>query len=240
MSSNELVAAQSRAAELLSDRDASSHAATLRENARLLEDNVYLKKQNIRVWSAVGILSASLLMGTGAVFWWFPKYRYIPTKDNRAICEVGTQSSNALSPAIIEDFAMNAMIDSYSYDYVNYRDAINGATSKWFNENGRKAFLKSLDDSGNLERVVKGRLIMKAFRTNAAQLESEGLDGMGHHMWTIQVPIAIEFYVGGAAAPSNTQDFIAEVILKEEQASALRPNGLGVESVTLRASTRRK
>lgn len=228
-----------RALAILSDRDTSAHAATLRENARLEQDNIYLKRQNLRVWSAAGVLSAALFVGVGAAYWWFPKYRYIVTTDNKAICEVNTTDSSLVSPAILEDFAKNAAIDSYSYDYVNYRDSINRALSKWFNQRGRKAFLKSLDDSGNIERVVKGRLIMKSFATNAPQLESEGLEGQ-HRFWTVQVPLAIEFYVGGAASPSSTQDFIAEIRVMEEQASALRPNGLGVDAITLRPSTRRK
>jgi intracellular multiplication protein IcmL len=246
MSSNEItpdVGGDSREAArihaILSDRDASAHAATLRENTRLQDDNIYLKRQNLRVWATAGVLSTALVMGVGAVFWWFPKYRYIPTKDNRAICEVTSTSSAPVSPAILEDFAKNAVIDSYSYDYVNYRDAINRSTSKWYNDRGRKAFLKSLDDSGNIERVVKGRLIMKAFATNAPQLESEGTEGQ-HRFWTVQVPVAIEFYMGGGAAPTSTQDFIAEVRIIQEQASALRPSGHGVDSVTLRPANRRK
>lgn len=247
MSSNEIVPAtpinqshdELRPLAVLADRNESAHASTLRENARLEQDNLYLKRQNLRVWSAVGVLSAAMMLGVGGAYWWFPKYRYIATTDNSAICEVNTTNSNLVSPAILEDFAKNAALDSYSYNYVSYREAINTAVSKWYNGRGRKAYLKSLDDSGNIERVVKGRLIMKAFATNAPQLESEGLEGR-YRFWTVQVPLAIEFYVGGSASPASTQDFVAEVRIMEEQPSALRRNGLGVDAVTLRPSTRRK
>src|SRR5471030_1442553 len=62
----------------ISDRGVSAHASIMREVARLELDNQHLKKQNLRVWSAAGSLSLVLLLGTGSVFWWFPKYRFIP------------------------------------------------------------------------------------------------------------------------------------------------------------------
>lgn len=248
MSNNELVAEQeeqgdsldqARLEAMLTDRTATAQAALMREVARLQLDNMHLKKQNLRSWSTAGVLATTLLMGTGAIFWWFPKYRYIATTDNKAVCEVGTQGSNIVTPATLAEFAKDAMINSYSYDYVNYRSTLDAVTSKWYTERGRKAYLKSLDDSGNLERVVKGRLIMKAFGTNAPQLESEGKEGT-KRFWIVHVPIAIEFYVGGNQTPNSVQDFLAEVKIMEMQASALNTKGTGVDSVVLRPSSRGK
>lgn len=224
---------------LIADPTPGEHAAVMREMARLQQDNRHLKRQNLRVWSVAGVLSVGLIVGIGASYWWFPKYRYIPTTDNKAICEVGTQLDNIVTPATLEDFAKEAAINSYSYDYVNYRDIINDVTNRYFTERGRKAFMKSLDDSGNLERVVKGRLIMKAFVTTAPQLESEGSEGT-RRFWIIHVPMAIEFYVGGSAGPTNSQDFLAEVKVMQDQASALNPKGINVDSIVLKPSTRRK
>lgn len=224
---------------IIADQTDGTHAAVMREVARLQQNNRHLKRQNLRVWTVVAILAGGLIVGMGATYWWFPKYRYIPTTDNKAICEVGTQLNNVTTPATLEDFAKDAAINAYSYDYVNYRDIINDVTNRYFTERGRKAFMKSLDDSGNLERVVKGRLIMKAFVTTAPQLESEGQEGV-RRFWIIHVPMAIEFYVGGSAGPTNTQDFLAEVKVIQDQASALNPKGINVDSIILKPSPRRK
>jgi intracellular multiplication protein IcmL len=225
--------------ELANDPQEGEHAAVIREVARLQRENDEWKKRNLRVWSAVGVISIAFVMGVGATFWWFPKYRYIPTLDNKAICEVGTHRDNIVTPATLEDFAKDAAINAYSYDYVNYRRTINDVTGRYFTERGRKAFMRSLDDSGNLERVVKGRLIMKAFTTVAPQLESEGKEG-DRRFWIIHVPMAIEFYVGGSIAPTNSQDFLAEVKVKQDQASALNPKGINVDSIVLSPSSRKK
>ena len=50
----------------------------------------------------------------------------------------------------------------------------------------------------------------------------------------------IEFYVGGSAGPTNSQDFLAEVKVMQDQASALNPKGINVDSIVLKPSTRRK
>lgn len=230
---------EARLAALTADQRAGAHAAVIREVARLQQNNSHLKRQNLRVWSVSGLLALALILGMGAAFWWFPKYRYIATTDNRAVCDVATATDATITPATLEDFAKQAAINSYSYDYVNYRDLIGEATNRWYNERGRKAFLKSLDDSGNLERVVKGRLIMKSYATSAPQLESEGRQG-AQRFWIVNVPIAIEFYVGGNAVPNNVQDFMAEVKVMQEQASAINLKGIAVDSIILKPSARRK
>jgi intracellular multiplication protein IcmL len=121
---------------------------------------------------------------------------------------------------------------------LNYRDVVNEVTNKWFTARGRKAFMRSLDESGNLERVVKGRLIMRSFATSAPQLESEGLEGTQRY-WIVHVPLAIEFYVGGAATPSNTQDFLAEVKLLREPPSAQNQKGIAADNLILKPSIRK-
>ena len=80
---------------------------------------------------------------------------------------------------------------------------------------------------------------MKGFATNAPQLESEGTEGTQRY-WTVHVPIAIEFYLGGNPNPTSVQDFRAEVKVVEVQPSALNTKGLGVDLVLLRPASRGK
>jgi intracellular multiplication protein IcmL len=223
---------------ILNDQTAAVSAAVLRECAQLRLENRHLKRQNLRIWSNVGLLSAGFMVVIGAAFWWFPKYRYIPTTDNKAICEVNSQDGNYVTPATVAEFAKDSIINSYSYDYINYRKIIDDVTGSRYTHRGRRAFLKSLDESSNLERVIKGRLIMKSFATNAPQVETEGDEG-SQHFWKVQVPMAIEFYVGGSASPASTQDYLATITVMQEQPSAVNQKGLAVDDTVLRTITRR-
>ncbi len=230
---------EAKQSALVADPDLSPTATVLREVARLQLDNTNLKRQNLRIWTLAGFMAVGALTVIGAAFWWFPHYRYIATTDAKAICEVETQANAIVSSATIEDFAKDAVINAYSYDYVNYRAIIDDTMNRWFTDNGRKTFNRSLDDSGNLERVVKGRLIMKTFTTNAPQLEKEGDEGRWHY-WIVDAPVGIEFYVGGAAAPNNTQDFMAEVKVMQQTPTALNPKGISVDSIVLHPIVRSK
>jgi intracellular multiplication protein IcmL len=211
----------------------------LRENFDLRRTVAYLKKHVLRVWSVNAVLALGWILCFYAIFGWFPKYRFIATTDNKAICEVNTQKQGVITPATLEDFAKEAAINIYSYDYINYRRILNDALNRYFSAEGRKGFLQSLDKSRNLELVIKGRLIMHSYSTATPQLESEGTD-RGNHFWSIQVPLAIEFYVGGTGTPTNVQDFTAEIKVVQEEASALNPKGMAVDSIVLKPSPRRR
>jgi len=130
-------------------------------------------------------------------------------------------------------------VNAYSYDYVNYRESLNATAARWFTDNGRKAFLRSLDDSGNLERVLKGRLTLRAMATRVPQLEEEGRHGLQRY-WIVQVPIAIEFYSGGHQQPRTRQDFLAAVTIVQTPASATNLKGIAVDSISLAPYVARK
>ncbi len=218
--------------QIVNDMSPGEGSAVLREVARLQLENTALKRRNLRVWTAVGVLSATFFVTTSAGIAWYPKYRYIPTTDNNAICAVSTESDPRVSPATLTEYAKDAVVNAYSYDYVNYREALNTAAARWFTDDGRKAFMRSLNESGNLERVLKGRLVLRAMATKVPQLEEEGRRGFQRY-WIVQVPIAIEFYAGGDQQPRTRQDFLAIVTIVQTPASATNLKGIAVDSMLL-------
>ena len=130
----------------------------------------------------------------------------------------------------------NTPVEAYTYDYVNYRGAINDVATKRFTDSGRRQYLASLQESGNLERVIKGRLILRTRATRTPQLEEEGRRGMRRY-WVVIVPVAIEFYSGGENQPRSRQDFLAHVTILEQEASAVNLKGIAVDSLVLSPTT---
>lgn len=218
--------------EGVAEYSASATASQLREIERLDSDNKDLKRRNIRVWTVVVIesllLSAIILIGLTV----YPKNRFIATKDNTAICELNTESTPRVNAATLTDYARDAVINVYTYDYINYRQSLNDAVTKFFTQTGHKAFMRSLDESGNLEKVIKGRFILKAMVTRTPQLEEEGVKDLNRY-YLVAVPIAIEFYTGGDTIPKSKQEFIAQVTIVHTPINALNWRGIGVDSVVL-------
>jgi intracellular multiplication protein IcmL len=224
--------------QLAQDESGGEGAAVLREVARLQLENKTLKARNLRVWSALGVTVVLLVVTFFSVARWYPKYRYIATTNNAAICSVTPEAAPRVTPASVADYAKDAVVNAYSYDYVNYRDTLNSVGARWFTDSGRKAFLASLDESGNLKRVILGRYVLRAMSTRAPQLEEESSPGT-QRRWIVQVPIAIEFYTGGDANPKSRQDFLATVTVVHEPASETNRKGIAVDSISLSPYTRK-
>lgn len=191
-----------------------------------------LKSRNRRVWIAVILLIMTIC---GLVFVWlnyFPKYKYIITTNNAAVCEAGTLNAPLATPATLTSFAADAAVNSYTYDYVNYRQDLNRIANAYYTPNGRKAFFNTLDSSQNLQKVIEGRYILKSYLFMAPQLQEEGVKG-GRPFWIVMVPLRIEFYTGSLNKPTNTQSFMARVILTQEPATAANLKGIAVDGITL-------
>lgn len=207
-------------------------AAVLREVARLHQENITLKKRNVRVWGLALTLGATFAVSISSALFLFPKYRYIPTTDNRALCAVSSDAQVRVTPAALTEYAKDTVVEAYTYDYVNYRPAINDVATKRFTDAGRKQYLASLQESGNLERVIKGRLVLRTMATRTPQIEEEGRRGTKRY-WVAIVPVAIEFYSGGESQPRSRQDFLAHVTILEQEASAVNLKGIAVDSLVL-------
>lgn len=207
--------------------------AIIRENIRLSEDIGDLKRKNIKVWSVAGVQAGLLFFIIFAGVSWFPKYRFVATTDNSGLCEISSEMSVRVTPAVLTDYAKEAVLNAYSYDYVNYQKTLNEVTTRWFTDAGRKALFSTLESSGNLERIIKGRLILKSMATNVPQLEEEGLKNGITPYWVVKAPVAIEFYSGGEAQPRSRQDFLAIVTVIQIPASAANLKGIAVDSIAL-------
>ncbi len=123
--------------QLIRDQSETPSSSLVRENAQIRLDNADLKKRLFRVWGVVGGQVVVILLFVAAFVWVFPHYRYIPTTDNRAICQVGSEATARLSITDLTEFATEAALESNTYDYVNWRKQINDVANKYYTENGR-------------------------------------------------------------------------------------------------------
>jgi intracellular multiplication protein IcmL len=207
--------------------------AVLREISRLQLENKNLKSRLLRVWFSVAFLSATLLVIVWAVLDWYPKYRYIATTNNDAICEITADSEPRVSDASLGEFAREAIVNSFSYDYINYRETLNNAMNKWFTTPGKRAFQKSLAETGNIKTVLAARLIQRTMATHTPSVAEEGVRGFNEKYWVVKLPIAIEFFTGGNTQPQSRQNFLASVVIVQVTASALNMKGIAIDTITL-------
>lgn len=218
--------------ELATDlSDGSTSTSVLREVARLQVDNTRLSKQVTKAWSVsvilgFGIIGIFVLMMTR-----FPLTKYLPSGDNSGICSYSPQSDLSISDEDVMDFAKSAILNSYSYDYVNYREKINNSANQYFTSDGRKDYFHQLDASGNLDRIIKGNLIQRSNASLSPQMEERDSD---YQWWVVQVPMNIEFYSGGESKPRTTLNYLATVRVLRIPPTKGKKLPLGIDSIYLK------
>ena len=214
------------------DDGSSPISAILQRNAELKLNVMDLKARNKKVWIVVILLVITLCTLMFVWMNYFPKYKYIVTTNNSAVCEAGTLNAPIATPATLTNFAADAAVNSYTYDYVNYRTDLNRIANTYYTQNGRKAFFASLDASNNLKKVISGRYILKSYIVGAPQLQEEGVRG-NRPFWIVMVPINIDFFSGNLETSVSSQSFMARVILVQEPATAMNLKGIAVDGITL-------
>ncbi len=203
-----------------------------RQNADL-RDQVKVERNRTTKSLALNVVLVILLciLAYGLIV--FPKYSTVQTVDNSVICEVSPEDNPMLTDAAIQDFAKMAVLSSYSFDYINYKESIDSATTRYFTSEGRTAFNKALKNSGSLAYIINNQLIMRSMTIATPQIEEKGKSNSGAPYWIVRMPITTEFYTGDTK-PADTQSFVAQVRIVITKRDALNPRGLGVYSLTLR------
>lgn len=203
----------------------------IQRNGITFDDIKHLQGQVRRAWTAAGLMALGLIV-VGIGFLNYPKYRVIATTDNQAICEVPTEERPRMTKEAVIQWAADAVVELYSYDYVNYRRSLNNAARKWLSTEGQKSFFRTLDGSHNLRLVRDERLIMKAALIEVPQAEFEGNLPTKPYM-EVRVPVRIEFYANGNRTPAGSSTHIARVQVVQTQANAYNRRGLAIDEIFL-------
>lgn len=205
--------------------------STIREN-KALQSRLSSNRKQLFFSLGVNICLGILLALMFIAFLSYPKTKYIATKDNASICEVYPTDNPNLTDATIREFGKDAILDLYTFDYINNEKQINEVLTRYFTPTGREATVEALNRSGTINYVVDNALTFKASAMNAVRIEQKAKNSDGKDYWVIRFPLVLDIY-SGSAKPIDTQRHMATVRVVADTASVNNPNGLGISSVTL-------
>lgn len=205
--------------------------SVMRENDRLVED-ISNKSKNLALSLAINAGLGLLVLLLFFAFLSFPKTKYIATKDNAAICEVYPSDNPNLTDATIREFGKDAILNLYTFDYVNYEEQINNVFDRNFTPIGRQATAMAMEQAGLLTYVTENALTFKATAKSAVRIDQKAVNSDGKDYWIARFPMVLDIY-SGDAKPIDTQEHMVTVRVVADTASVSNPNGLGVSSVTL-------
>ncbi len=89
-------------------------------------------------------------------------------------------------------WAINAVEKANSYDYVNYREQLQGA-QKYFTPYGWTKFMDGLKASNNLVALTQEKMIFDAKVIGDPVLEVEGILS-GAYAWKLKMPMLVTFW----------------------------------------------
>lgn len=160
-----------------------------------------------------------------------PEFRYFATtQDGRVIPLVPLQQSNHANH-VVTQWVTDALVDTFTFAYTDYRMRLSNATSKWFTNEGAEAILKALKDSGNLDAIIERKMFASLVVDETPVVVDKG--GIGDvFAWKIQVPATISYRT---ATGSSSQRVLFQLVVVR-RSELLNASGLGISQVIMKPS----
>lgn len=154
-----------------------------------------------------------------------PSPQYFATTIQGRITPLVPLDEPNLPPSAVLQWANQAAIAAYTYNFVNYRAELQAA-SEFFTPDGWSSFLTALQNSNNLNTVISKKLVVSAVATGAPIVLDQGvIDGV--YTWKIQMPLLVSYQ---SASQLAQQQIVVTLIVK--RISTLNSaRGIGIDSL---------
>jgi len=117
--------------------------------------------------------------------------QYFATTSTGKLIKLQPLNQPNLSKAALVQWVTEAIVESNSYDFANYRKQLQ-RSSKYFTAKGFDSFTEALRKSGTLELVKERKLLVRATITESPIITGETvLSSSGFYAWKVEVPITL-------------------------------------------------
>lgn len=120
-----------------------------------------------------------------------PAPQYFATSADGRITPLYPLSAPVVTPTELLQWANEAAVAAYTYNFVNYRKELQN-TSGYFTPEGWNQFQQELRRSRNLETVIAKKLVVTAAATGAPVITDQGLLN-GRYAWKIRIPLLVTY-----------------------------------------------
>lgn len=151
--------------------------------------------------------------------------RYFATENGR-ITQLQPLNMPVLSGRQLVQFAQEAAVASYTFDFVNYRKQLSELSS-YYTRDGYSEYIDALSRS-NLDIVTKRKYVVSAVASGAPVVTREGVK-QGVYAWEVQMPMSVVYQ---SSAERADQKFVVKMLLVR-MPTAENPKGVGVHQIIL-------
>jgi intracellular multiplication protein IcmL len=120
-----------------------------------------------------------------------PEPKYFATTVDGRIMPLFSLSEPMLSPSELLQWAHGAAISAYTYNFVNYRDAMQQLQNQ-FTPDGWKYYEDALRTARTLEMVIAKKLVVSAVATGTPVILDQAIIE-GKYSWKVQIPLLVTY-----------------------------------------------
>lgn len=201
-------------------------------------ETIYLRnafyRDNYRRLMVILVISfMTLMMLVGGLLYTIiypPAPRYFAVSPDGKLTPLIPMTEPNLSNAALLQWATQAVVSAFSYNYVNYREALQGLRDN-FTEKGWANFSAALNDSNNLSAVINKKLIVSAVPTGVPVIIEQGLKN-GIYTWRVQIPLLVTYQSASELIPQSFK--IDLLIVRLSTLQSVR--GIGIQQLIMTGS----
>lgn len=183
-------------------------------------------RDNYRKVVAALLLSFFILLILAAGLFYIvthpPAPRYFATSSDGRIVPLTPFKYPNLSNSAVLEWANTAATAAYSYNFVNYRQALQAAAD-YFTPEGKQMFFQAIKSSNNLQAVIAKKLIVSAVATGVPVVLEQGIMA-GRYTWKVQIPMLITFQ----SASQFSQQSVTVTMLIVRVSPLESPRGIAI------------
>jgi len=151
-----------------------------------------------------------------------PAPKYFATSINGRITPLWPLNKPNQSDSSVLQWANQAAIAAYTYNFVNYRGELQAA-SQFFTPGGWTEFLQALQSANTLDLVRTKKLVVSAVATRTPVILQKGLL-LGRYTWRVQMPVLVTFQ----SASEFVQQRNVVTMLITRISTLNSPRGIGI------------
>ena len=191
-----------------------------------LRNNFYRDNYR-RLVGCVLLLLVIVILLVGIIFYQIinrpaPKY-FAATVDGR-IMQLFPLSEPMLSPAELLQWSHRAAISAYTYNFVNYRSAMQQLQNK-FTPDGWRYYENALRTARTLEMVIAKKLVVSAVATGTPVILDQAVVN-GRYSWKVQIPLLVTYQ----SPNEQTQQPMVVTMIVSRVPTVDMPKGIAIVS----------
>jgi len=189
-----------------------------------LRNDFYRDSQRKVILAGIISLFLNFMMGSLLIYIFThpPAPRYFATSINGRITPLYPLNEPNQSDSAVLQWANQAAIAAYTYNFVNYREELQAA-SGFFTPAGWRQFLSALQGSNNLSSVKQNKFVVSAYATRAPSITQKGLIN-GVYSWRVQMPVSVTYQ----SSEKYTTQNVMILMLITRVSTLNSPRGIGI------------